>query len=237
MQNPSRSQWSLLKNPTGKYIFKSVTQAACEYHCPVAGIMERDDTNKVLDILQDPDYHTVVQIAPAVRVALGEEFGMEPGTIVTGKIYHALRILGFDKIFDTNFGADLTIMEEAAEFAECFIHEPEKLPLITTCCPSWINWCEKFYPAMIDNISSSKSPQQMLGTMVKTYYAEREKLDKSKIKMISIMPCVSKKVELHRHPDKLFSSLYVRKWYTDGYHNFPELEVTASNFCSINKFK
>ncbi len=173
----------------------------CVAHCPVAGIYEKDDTSELSQYLSDPALHTVVQIAPAVRVALGEEFGIPAGTLVTGKIYAALRLLGFDKIFDTNFGADITIMEEAAEFTERFIREPERLPVITSCCPSWVDWCEKFYPDLIEHLSSAKSPHQMLGVMVKSYYAEQQNIDPTTIKVVSVMPCTSKKEEIKRHPD------------------------------------
>ncbi len=173
----------------------------CVAHCPVAGIVEKNDTSELSTYLSDPALHTVVQIAPAVRVALGEEFGMPAGTLVTGKIYTALRLLGFDKIFDTNFAADITIMEEAAEFTKRFTQAPETLPIITSCCPSWVDWCEKFYPDLIDNLSSAKSPHQMLGVMVKSYYAEKQNIDPTTIRVVSIMPCTSKKAEIKRHPD------------------------------------
>ncbi len=173
----------------------------CVAHCPVAGIVEKNDTAELSSYLSDPALHTVVQIAPAVRVALGEEFDMPAGTLVTGKIYTALRLLGFDKIFDTNFGADITIMEEAAEFTKRFTKYPETLPIITSCCPSWVDWCEKFYPDLLDHLSSAKSPHQMLGVMVKSYYAEKQNIDPTSIRVVSIMPCTSKKEEIKRHPD------------------------------------
>ncbi|MGL4677609.1 MAG: [FeFe] hydrogenase, group A [Brevinema sp.] len=173
----------------------------CTAHCPVAGIYEVDNTQELKDYLANPEYHTVVQVAPAVRVSLGELFGMPAGTLVTGKVYTALRLLGFDKIFDTNFGADMTIMEEAAEFTNRFLTAPDTLPVITSCCPSWVEWAEKFFPTMIPHLSSSKSPHQMLGAMVKTYYAEKMNLDPKKIICVSIMPCTSKKKEIVRHPD------------------------------------
>ncbi|MGL5254081.1 MAG: [FeFe] hydrogenase, group A [Brevinema sp.] len=179
----------------------------CTAHCPVAGIYEIDDTEKLEEYLNNPEYHVVVQAAPAVRVALGEDFGMEPGTLVTGKMYNALRRLGFDKIFDTNFGADMTIMEEAAEFTKRFTTEPEALPVITSCCPSWVDWTEKFFPTMIPHLSSAKSPHQMLGAMVKTYYAEKAGIDPEKVICVSIMPCTSKKSEIKRHPDMFVSGV------------------------------
>ncbi|MGL5720915.1 MAG: [FeFe] hydrogenase, group A [Brevinema sp.] len=179
----------------------------CTAHCPVAGIYEIDDTQKLENYLNDPEYHVVVQAAPAVRVSLGEEFGLEAGTLVTGKMYHALRLLGFDKIFDTNFGADMTIMEEAAEFSKRFTTAPDTLPVITSCCPSWVDWAEKFFPTMIPHLSSAKSPHQMLGAMVKTYYPEKAGLDPKKVICVSIMPCTAKKTEIQRHPDMSISGV------------------------------
>ena len=173
----------------------------CTAHCPVAGIYEKQDLDELYELINNPEYHVVVQMAPAVRVAIGEEFGLPYGTLVTGKMYHALRLLGFDKVFDTNFGADITIMEEASEFSKRFIESPDTLPVITSCCPSWVNWCEKFYPDLVGHLSSSKSPHQMLGVMIKTYYADHAKIDPKKIKVVSIMPCTSKKYEIKRHPD------------------------------------
>jgi iron-only hydrogenase group A len=177
----------------------------CSAHCPVGAIYEKDDTRKVWETLQDKSKHCVVQIAPAVRVALGEAFGLQPGDIVTGKAYTALRRLGFDAIFDTNFAADLTIMEESTEFVERFVHKKNDLPLITSCCPSWVDYMEKFYPDMIPNFSTAKSPQMMMGAVVKTYYAEKMNIDPENIVMVSIMPCTSKKYELSRD-DNMFSS-------------------------------
>lgn len=177
----------------------------CSAHCPVGAIYEKDDTRTVWDALQDEEKHCVVQIAPAVRVALGEAFGLEPGDLVTGKAYSALRRLGFDAIFDTNFAADLTIMEEGSEFVDRFANRKGELPLITSCCPSWVDYMEKYYPDMIPNFSTAKSPQMMMGAMVKTYYAEKMNIDPRDIVMVSIMPCTSKKYELSRD-DNMFSS-------------------------------
>ena len=148
--------------------------------------------------LADPTKHCVAQIAPAVRVALGEDFGYEPGTLLTGKIYAALRRLGFDAVFDTNFGADLTIIEEGTEFIERFAHGRGPLPLITSCCPSWTDYMEKFAPDFIDNFSTAKSPHAMVGALTKTYYAEKKGLDPKDIFMVSIMPCTAKKFEIQR---------------------------------------
>jgi len=167
----------------------------CAAHCPVGAIYEYDQVADMWEALGDTDKYTIVQMAPAVRVALGEEFGFPVGTNITGIIYAALRRLGFDKIFDTNFGADLTIMEEASEFVERFANGKGKIPMITTCCPAWVNYMEEYYSDMIDHFSSAKSPHQMLGAMSKTYYAEAQNIDPSKIFMVSIMPCTAKKNE------------------------------------------
>lgn len=173
----------------------------CSAHCPVGAITEVDETRKLWDAIRDPETHVVVQIAPAVRVALGEEFGLEPGTVITGKIYAALRRLGADRVFDTNLSADLTIMEEASEFVERFAHGKGELPLITSCCPSWVDYLEKYHTDMIPNFSTAKSPMMMMGAMVKTYYAQKEKIDPKKIYSVAIMPCTAKKYEISRSED------------------------------------
>ncbi len=177
----------------------------CTAHCPVGALYEHSHNTEVWKALRNPELFKVVQIAPAVRVALGEAFGLEPGTNLTGKIYTILRRLGFNAVFDTNFGADLTIMEEATEFVERFTKGNEELPLITTCCPSWVDYLEKYYPDMIPYFSSAKSPHQMVGVLSKTYYAEKNKLDPSKIFGVSIMPCTAKKYEITRVED-MFAS-------------------------------
>ncbi len=173
----------------------------CSSYCPVAAIYEVDDSDPLWEALDDPDMVLVAQEAPAVRVALGEEFGYKPGTNVVGKMYTALREIGFDYVFDTNFGADLTIMEEASEFVDIFLNNPDRFPLITTCCPSWVDYLEKFHPNMIPLFSSAKSPHQMVGTMVKTFWAEKMKIDPSKIFLVSVMPCTAKKYEIERMED------------------------------------
>jgi len=170
----------------------------CAAHCPTGAIFEKDDSTLVWKALRDPEQYCVVQIAPAVRVALGEAFGFPIGTNVTKKMYTALRRMGFKAIFDTNFAADVTIMEEASEFVERFAHKKGPLPLITTCCPSWVDFMEKFHHDMIPHFSSAKSPHEMLGALVKTYYAEKNKLDPAKLKVISVMPCTAKKFEISR---------------------------------------
>ncbi|HRY30304.1 MAG TPA: NADH-dependent [FeFe] hydrogenase, group A6 [Elusimicrobiota bacterium] len=170
----------------------------CSAHCPTGAIVEKDDTEKVWAALQNPAKHCVVQIAPAVRVTLGEHFGFEPGVNLSKKIYTLLRRMGFERVFDTNFGADLTIMEEAAEFVQRFVHGKSVLPLITTCCPSWVDFMEKMHPDMIEHFSSSKSPHEMLGVLAKTYYAEKQGLSPADIEVVSVMPCTAKKFEIHR---------------------------------------
>ncbi|TVQ25831.1 MAG: 4Fe-4S dicluster domain-containing protein, partial [Spirochaetaceae bacterium] len=170
----------------------------CSAHCPVGAIFEKDETQIVYNGIRDESKHKVVQIAPAVRVALGEAFGMEPGSIVTGKIYAALRRLGFDTIFDTNFAADLTIMEEGSEFVERFVNGKGALPLITTCCPSWVDYMEKYYSEMIPHFSTAKSPQMMMGALVKTYFADKIGKKADEIFLTSVMPCTSKKYEIVR---------------------------------------
>ena len=170
----------------------------CAVHCPTGAIVEYDETQKVWDMIKDKETVTVVQIAPAVRVALGEEFGYEFGANVTEKIYAALRRIGFDKVFDTNFGADLTIIEEASEFVKRFTNN-DNLPMFTSCCPAWVDYIEKYYPEHLPNLSSCKSPHQMVGALAKTYYAQKMGLDASKVKVISIMPCTAKKWEVRRH--------------------------------------
>ena len=170
----------------------------CSAHCPVGAIYEHSHAKEVYAAVNDPTKHCVVQIAPAVRVALGEDFGYEPGTLLTGKIYAALRRLGFDAVFDTNFGADLTIMEEGTEFIERFVHGKGELPLITSCCPSWTDYMEQFAQDFIPNFSTAKSPQAMVGALTKTYYAEKMGLDPKNLFVVSIMPCTAKKFEIQR---------------------------------------
>jgi len=174
-----------------------VSCGQCIVACPTGALSEKDDTDKVLAALSDPTKHVVVQTAPAVRAALGEEFGMEIGTNVEGKMVAALRRLGFDKVFDTNFSADLTIMEEAHEFIDR-VQNGGVLPLITSCSPGWIKFCEHKFPEFIPNLSSCKSPQQMFGATIKTYYAKKNNIDPKDIVMVSVMPCTAKKFEAER---------------------------------------
>jgi len=177
----------------------------CSAHCPVGAIYERDDTRPVWNALMDESKHCVVQVAPAVRVAIGEAFGLEPGTITTGKMYAALRRLGFDAVFDTNFAADLTIMEEASELVHRLVDGKGEIPLITTCCPAWVDYMEKYYDDMIPNFSSAKSPQMMLAAMIKSYYAQKVGIDRKDIFSVSVMPCTAKKYEITRAED-MFST-------------------------------
>ncbi len=179
----------------------------CSAHCPTGAIFEKDDTEKVWAALRDPEKYCVVQIAPAVRVAIGEAFGYPYGANLTGKLYALLRRLGFKAVFDTSFGADVTVMEEATEFVHRFTQKTGPLPLITTCCPSWVDFMEKFYPDMIEHFSSAKSPHEMLGVLAKTYYAEKQGIDPAKMVMVSIMPCTSKKYEITRS-EEMFASGY-----------------------------
>lgn len=174
-----------------------VSCGQCISVCPTGAIAEKDNTTEVFTALADPDKYVVVQTAPAVRAALGEEFGLPIGTNVQGKMVAALRRLGFDKVFDTDFAADLTIMEEAHEFLDR-VQNGGVLPLITSCSPGWIKYCEHYYPDMLDNLSSCKSPQQMFGAITKTYYAKKMELDPKDIVMVSVMPCTAKKFEIGR---------------------------------------
>lgn len=174
-----------------------VSCGQCIAVCPVGAISEKDNTKAVFEAIADPEKHVVVQAAPAVRAALGEAFGLPIGTDVEGKMAAALRRLGFDKVFDTNFSADLTIMEEAHEFLDR-VKNGGKLPLITSCSPGWVKYCEHYFPDMTENLSSCKSPQQMFGAIVKSYYAEKEGIDPKNIVSVSIMPCTAKKFEIGR---------------------------------------
>lgn len=174
-----------------------VSCGQCIAVCPVGALSEKDYTNQVFEAIADESKTVIVQTAPAVRAALGEEFGYPIGTNVEGKMAAALRRLGFSKVFDTDWGADLTIMEEATEFVERFTNGG-KLPLITSCSPGWVKYCEHYFPDMTENLSSCKSPHQMQGAVIKTYYAEKMGLDPKDIVVVSIMPCTAKKYECQR---------------------------------------
>lgn len=169
----------------------------CSTVCPVGAIVEKDDTQKVWDALNDPKKHVIVQVAPSVRVTLGESFNMPKGSVVTGKMVSALRIIGFDKVFDTNFAADVTIMEEGTELLHR-IKEGGKLPMMTSCSAGWINYMEKHYSDYTDHLSTTKSPQQIFGALSKAYYSKANDIDPADIVTVSIMPCVAKKYEASR---------------------------------------
>ena len=168
----------------------------CVTHCPTGGITERDDTEKVYRALDDPEITTIVQVAPAVRAAWAENLGLSPKQATTARMVSALRTIGFDYVFDTNFAADLTIMEEGSEFLERFTHRNKYLwPMFTSCCPGWVRFIKSQYPEYTPNLSTAKSPQQMFGSIAKSYFAEKAGLDPHKIRVISVMPCLAKKSE------------------------------------------
>jgi NADP-reducing hydrogenase subunit HndD len=182
----------------------------CINVCPTASFLEKSTTEAVWKALADPELHVVVQTAPSIRAAIGEGFGLPPGTPATGKMITALRRLGFDAVFDTNFGADLTVIEEAHELLTRLKEGP--LPMITSCSPGWISFLEKFYPALIPHASTCRSPMSMLSVLAKTYYAEKQGIDPEKIFMVAVMPCVAKKYEARR-PEHFAPS---GKPYTDA---------------------
>lgn len=169
----------------------------CIMACPVGALKEKENLKEVWDAIDNSDKYVVVQTAPAVRVGLGEEFGLQVGARVTGKMAAALRKIGFDSVFDTDFAADLTIMEESTELLTR-LEKNEKLPLMTSCCPGWIKFVEHNFPNMLENLSTCKSPQEMEGALIKTYFAQKKGIDPSKIVVVSIMPCVAKKFEEQR---------------------------------------
>ncbi len=210
----------------------------CINVCPTAAFMEKPSTDPVWEALADPDVHVVIQSAPSIRAAIGEGFGLPPGTPSTGKMVTAMRRLGFDAVFDTDFTADLTIMEEANEFLGRLENGP--LPMITSCSPGWVSFLEKFYPELIPNTSSCKSPMSMLSTLVKTYYAEEEKLDPKKIFSVAVMPCVAKKYEATRpehfteygvpYTDAVLTTrelIWMIKCYGISFNMLPESEFDA----------
>ena len=205
----------------------------CSMSCPSGAISERDDTKKVFEVLEDPDKFVLVQTAPATRVALGEEFGLPVGTWVEGKQVAALRRLGFDAVLDTNFSADLTIMEEATELVKRITGEVKKpLPQFTSCSPGWVKFCEYFYPELIPNLSTCKSPQQMFGALAKTYYAKKRGIDPNKIVSVSIMPCTAKKFEAQR-PEMNDSAKY---WKTDNMRDV-DIVLTTRELARMLKAK
>jgi iron-only hydrogenase group A len=169
----------------------------CITVCPVGALMEKSHEKLVWEAINDPNRIVIAQTAPSVRVALGEEFGMEPGSIVTGKMTAALRRMGVDMVFDTNFGADLTIMEEGAELISR-LKNGGKIPLLTSCSPGWVKYVETFYPDLLEHVSTCKSPQEMTGAIIKSFYAQKMNIDPAKIFVVSVMPCTAKKFESQR---------------------------------------
>jgi iron-only hydrogenase group A len=174
----------------------------CIINCPTAALQEKDYTSKVREAINNPDIHVVIQVAPSVRASIGEEFGMPIGTLATGKMVAGLKELGFDKVFDTDLGADITIMEEGTEFISR-LKSGKGLPMITSCSSGWITFVEKFYPDMLEHLSSTKSPMEIMGVLIKKYYAEKMNIDPSKIFSVALMPCSAKKAEAIREELKL----------------------------------
>lgn len=172
----------------------------CLLTCPTGALVPRFCYHKVLDYLHDTNFQVMVITSPAVRVAIGDAFGYEAGTFLEGKMVSALKALGFAKVFDTTFGADLTVMEEAQELVTR-LENHQNLPMFTSCCPSWVNYVSKFYPEKKNNLSTCKSPIGMIGAMVKSYYAEYNEIDPHKIILVALTPCVSKKEEIYHNPD------------------------------------
>lgn len=211
----------------------------CINVCPTAAFSEKNNTEEIWNALNDPEKYVVVQTAPAVRAAIGEGFGFPLGTICTGKTVTALKRLGFDAVFDTNLTADLTIVEEATEFLERFKNN-EKLPILTSCSPGWIKYLEHFYPELIANASSCKSPMQMMSTLIKTYYSEKIGIDPKKIFTVAIMPCTAKKFEAKRKEhytewgapmtDAVITTrelIWMIKAYGIDFRNLPDSEFDA----------
>ncbi|AGB40372.1 hydrogenase, Fe-only [Halobacteroides halobius DSM 5150] len=174
-----------------------ITCGQCILVCPTGALHTKNDKQQVWEALKDPDKHVVIQTAPAIRVTIGEIFDMDVGSLVTGQLVAALKRLGFDKVFDDCFGADVVVMEEGHELMER-LESGKDLPQFTSCCPGWVKFCENFYSDFLDNLSSCKSPQQVFGSLVKTYYAEQAGIDPENIFSVSVMPCVAKKYEASR---------------------------------------
>lgn len=195
----------------------------CIVACPTGALSVRTNVTDVWDAISDPNVRVVAQIAPAVRLAVGDKFGIPKGTNVMGKLVSALRIIGFDKVYDTNFGADLTVIEESKELAER-LKSGEKLPLFTSCCPGWVKFCENKYPEFAGNISSCRSPQGMLSAVIKEYYKEADARDEMKTVVVSIMPCTAKKAEILR-PDN----------FTDGRQDTDHVLTTIEIIRMINQ--
>jgi NADP-reducing hydrogenase subunit HndD len=212
----------------------------CINVCPTAAFLEKDATDAVWEALADPSKHVVIQTAPSIRAAIGEGFGLEPGTACTNQMISSLRRLGFEAVFDTDFGADLTIVEESNEFLNRLKgHAP--LPMLTSCSPGWINYLEKFYPDLIPNASSCRSPMTMTSVLIKTYYAQKKGLDPKNIFVVAVMPCVAKKFEARR-PEHLMSpgiyytdavlttreAIWMIKSYGIDHWTLPEMEIWST---------
>ena len=200
----------------------------CPFSRPLGAMREVDDTVKVWDALENEETYVVVQFAPAVRATLGEEFGLEAGTLVTGKLYAALRRLGFDQVWDTNFSADLTIMEEGYELLDR-LNNGSVLPQFTSCSPGWIRYCETFYPELIPNISTAKSPQQMLGSVAKTHAAEKLGVDPRTMFVVSIMPCTAKKIEAARKEMDSAYRYWLEKGKIDPDNRFQDIDAVLTS--------
>ncbi len=199
LETMNRSSEVTMAPKYGKYLSSEDCTfcGQCASVCPVAAITEKDDTVRVFDAINNPDKHVIVQVAPSIRVSIGEEFGQEAGGAWTGQLVSALRRLGFDKVFDTDFTADLTIIEEGHELLHR-VKTGGTLPMMTSCCPGWVNYTEQNYPDMLGHLSTCKSPQQMFGALAKTYYAEEAKIDPKDLYVVSVMPCTAKKFEAAR---------------------------------------
>jgi len=210
------------------FVGKLLGCTPCPFSRPLGAMREVDDTRKAWDALKDPEKYVVVQFAPAVRATLGEEFGMAPGTLVTGRLYAALRRLGCRQVWDTNFSADLTILEEGHELIHR-LNNAGRLPQFTSCSPGWIRYCEIFYPDLIPNLSTAKSPQQMLGAVAKTYAAERLGVDPRKMFVVSIMPCTAKKIEATREEmNSAFRYWLEKKTVAEG-DRFQDVDVVLTS--------
>lgn len=199
--NPQNRGFDTIISPTEGFDLMDINCTycgQCTTVCPVGALNEKDSINDVLDALNDDSKRVIVQTAPAVRAALGEEFGYPAGTLVTGKMAMALKELGFDEVFDTNFAADLTIMEEGTELLTRIKDADSSLPMITSCSPGWIKYIEHSFPNQLDNLSTCKSPHMMLGALIKSYYADKIEVDKNQIYVVSVMPCTAKKYEITR---------------------------------------
>ncbi len=210
------------------FVAKLMGCEPCPYSRPLGAMREVDDTRKVWDALKDKEKYVVVQFAPAIRATLGEEFGMEPGTLVTGKLYAGLRRLGFNQVWDTNFSADLTIMEEGFELIHR-LNNGGVLPQFTSCSPGWIRYCEIFYPDLIPNLSTAKSPQQMLGAVAKTFAAEKLSVDPRKMFVVSIMPCTAKKIECAREEMDSARRYWLEKGKIEEADHFQDVDAVLTS--------